>query len=76
MNYSTKVLPPVVRELITNYSMENMCVSWGCHYDGIELTKTCPVDNFITLLSLHARRIFTAFTLASFFPPPTLKCYL
>ena len=76
MNYATKVLLPVVKELLVahfnseipsqsqappvlvvsqtfKHSVEDICLTWGGHYNDIELVNTCPMDNFITMLSLQ-----------------------
>ena len=37
-------------------SLEDLCVTWGGYVHGIELVNTRPMDNFVTLLSLHRDR--------------------
>ena len=96
INYTTKVLLPVVEELLaTHFSsdvpskskspqllstshnsqvyVEDICVTWGGHYNGVELVNTCSIDNFITLLSLHQAEILAAFDLTGEFPNSTLQ---
>ena len=95
MNYATKVLLPVVRELMAAHfepsvasdsqsapnqtlstpqaSIEEMCATWGGHYDGVKLVNTCSIDNFVTLLSLHRDAILTAFDLTGESPNLTLR---
>ncbi|KAI6651363.1 hypothetical protein LOD99_5330 [Oopsacas minuta] len=34
--------------------LEDSSVTWGGQFEGSELVNTCPVDNFLTLLSLHS----------------------
>ena len=78
MDYATKVLQPVLNELIlqvpeieidltthksSRHFSEDMCVTWGGHLDGIELVNTCSIDNFITLLNLHHDTISEALEL-------------
>ena len=33
--------------------LETLCVDWGGGYMNTKLVNTCPLDNFITLMSLH-----------------------
>ena len=33
--------------------LETLCVDWGGEYMNSKLVNTCPLDNFITLMSLH-----------------------
>ena len=84
MNYATKVLLPVVKELLAAHFeplvasesqtiFEEMCATWGGHYDGVKLINTCSIDNFITLLSLHKEAILTAFDLTGESPNSTLR---
>ena len=44
--------------------LEDLCVIWGGQFEGIGLVNTCPVDNFITLLSLHSYQISEALRLS------------
>ena len=85
MDYTTKVLYPVLSEMMINSlksekdlsmpqlslqehfasdnSLEDLCVTWGGYVHGIELVNTCPMDNFVTLLSLHRDALSTTFNL-------------
>ena len=92
MNYTTKVLLPVVIKLLTTYfnstlpsesltppkstsqvCFEDNCITWGGHYDGVELVNTCSIDYFITLLTLHKVKILEAFELTGEPPNSTIK---
>ena len=86
-DYSTKVLLPVMQQLLTVsnapnrsgmkildvetdsfsslQSLEDICVEWGGEYSGVKLVNTCPLDNIITILSIHLKTILTSFELAS-----------
>ena len=52
---------------------EDNCVTWGGHYDGVELVNTCSIDNFITLLTLHKVKILEAFELTGEPPNSTIQ---
>ena len=41
--------------------LETLCVEWGGEYKDTQLVNTCPIDNFITLISLHISPIRSAF---------------
>ncbi|KAI6659404.1 KRAB-A domain-containing protein 2-like [Oopsacas minuta] len=41
--------------------LETLCVMWGGEYNGIQLINTCPIDNFLTLISLQIDPIGAAF---------------
>ena len=45
--------------------LEDLCVTWGGQFEGNELVNTCPVDYFITLLSLHSHIVSEAFRLSN-----------
>ena len=34
-------------------SVEDICLTRGGHFNDIELINTCPIDNFLTMLSLQ-----------------------
>ena len=36
-------------------------MEWGGEYKDTQLVNTCPIDNFITLISLHIGPIRSAF---------------
>ena len=86
MNYATKVLLPVVKELIVVHlnseipsqpqvppvlvashnfkdSVEDICLTWGGHYNDVELVNTCSIDNFITMLSLQKVKLLAVHNL-------------
>ena len=46
-------------------SLEDICVEWGGEYSGVKLVNTYPLDNIITILSIHLKTILTSFELAS-----------
>ena len=54
-------------------SLEDLCVTWGGYVHGIELDNTCPMDNFVTLLSLHKDALLTTFELIHYSPNSQLK---
>ena len=56
--------------------LEDLCVIWGGQFEGIELVNTCPVDNFITLLSLHSYQISEALRLSDVSPTNSLQTML
>ena len=89
MDYSTKIIFPVVQQLLftshtlpksdcimlptpASTDLEDLCVIWGGQFEGIELANTCPVDNFITLLSLHSYQISEALRLSDVSPTTSL----
>ena len=41
--------------------LETLCVEWGGDYKDTQLVNTCPIDNYITLISLHINPIRSAF---------------
>ncbi|KAI6652476.1 hypothetical protein LOD99_7490 [Oopsacas minuta] len=53
----------------TSESLEECCAAWGEEYNGIRFVNTCPVDNFITLFSLHFKTFLSSVKLTSTIPP-------
>ena len=56
--------------------LEDLCVTWGGQFEGIELINTCPVDKFITLLCLHYYHISEALRLSDVSPTTSLQTML
>ena len=50
-------------------SLEEYCAAWGGEYNGIRFVNTCPVDNFITLFSLHLQTLLSSVKLTSAISP-------
>lgn len=76
IDYATKVLLPVIQQLLIlpnetemkdlkSLSLESRCVSWGGNYKEITFVNTCPLDNFITVLSLHLNALLNSIKLSS-----------
>ena len=40
--------------------LEPLCAKWRGNYRYTKLVNTCPIDNFITLISLHINPIRSA----------------
>ena len=86
---SSFLLPVVQQLLFTSYTLpksdcimlptpastdlEDLCVIWGGQFEGIELVNTCPVDNFITLQSLHSYQISEALRLSDVSPTTSFQ---
>ncbi|KAI6657828.1 hypothetical protein LOD99_570 [Oopsacas minuta] len=58
---------------LSDQSLEDLCVTWGGYVHGIELVNTCPMDNFVTLLSLHRDALSTTFNLIQSSPNSNLE---
>ncbi|KAI6658293.1 hypothetical protein LOD99_15562 [Oopsacas minuta] len=53
----------------TSESLEECCAAWGEEYNGIRFVNTWPVDNFITLFSLHFKTLLSSVKLTSTISP-------
>ena len=60
-------------ETSSSESLEDICVTWGGEWNGISLVNTCPLDNFITALSLNMQTLLTSIKLASVSISPDLQ---
>ena len=60
-SYSSKSQSSEVSDLALSFSqLEPLCVEWGGNYIQTKLVNTCPINNFITLISLHINPIRSA----------------
>ena len=60
--YSPNIQFGEISDLIPSLSqLETLCISWGGEHTGTQLVNTCPIDNFITLISLHNNPIQSVF---------------
>ena len=57
-------------------SLEDRCVVWGGEYNEIKLLNTCPLDNIITVMSLHLQTIFQSIKLTSTSVSPDLQAII
>ena len=62
------ILQTIPFSSISNHPIEDLCVTWGGKFNGVQLINTCSIDNFFTLLSLHRRLILAALNLAGEIP--------
>ena len=60
--YSPNIQFGEISDLVLSHSqLETLCVAWGDEYTGTQLVNTCPIDNFISLISLYINPIRSVF---------------